>query len=88
MLESRVQGDRVSDEDVRDLLQVRAHVLSLLALSQWNTSRIKCLGMWCCVRCKMARYCSRGCQKTDWTRHKAHCETVAFQHQGAPEGAS
>ncbi|KAI1431668.1 hypothetical protein GGR50DRAFT_689527 [Xylaria sp. CBS 124048] len=27
-----------------------------------------------CGRCKKAKYCSRGCQRADWGKHKAHCE--------------
>jgi hypothetical protein len=26
-----------------------------------------------CENCRIARYCSRQCQKTDWTRHKQDC---------------
>ncbi|KAI1134540.1 hypothetical protein F5Y05DRAFT_208660 [Hypoxylon sp. FL0543] len=27
-----------------------------------------------CNRCKMARYCSKRCQREDWTIHKRVCE--------------
>ena len=27
-----------------------------------------------CGRCKSAYYCSRNCQKLDWSRHKVACE--------------
>ena len=27
-----------------------------------------------CTGCKAIRYCSRGCQKGDWSRHKAACK--------------
>lgn len=26
-----------------------------------------------CAQCKIAKYCSRGCQKSDWTGHKKQC---------------
>lgn len=29
-----------------------------------------------CGNCKMTRYCSRTCQKQDWSRHKAHCKKI------------
>ncbi|KAI0890070.1 uncharacterized protein GGS22DRAFT_183421 [Annulohypoxylon maeteangense] len=28
----------------------------------------------CCLRCKMARYCSKKCQRHDWQVHKRVCE--------------
>lgn len=28
-----------------------------------------------CSRCKIAFYCSRECQKEDWSEHKKHCKT-------------
>jgi len=28
-----------------------------------------------CTVCKMVRYCSRGCQKKDWTIHKTRCKS-------------
>jgi hypothetical protein len=30
-----------------------------------------------CVGCKVARYCSRGCQEQDWRAHKNHCVELA-----------
>ena len=32
-----------------------------------------------CTRCKNVSYCSKGCQKEDWSIHKAHCKTEAKQ---------
>lgn len=26
-----------------------------------------------CSRCKVVRYCSKGCQREDWKRHKKSC---------------
>lgn len=26
-----------------------------------------------CSKCKKARYCSKSCQKEDWTMHKSEC---------------
>jgi len=31
-----------------------------------------------CSRCQLARYCSRGCQKADWLRHKHECRPVGI----------
>jgi len=32
-----------------------------------------------CSRCRIARYCSKKCQKKDWKKHKRSCKT-AFQY--------
>ena len=32
-----------------------------------------------CSRCKMARYCDKNCQKTDWAEnHKIVCRTCEY----------
>lgn len=31
-----------------------------------------------CARCHEARYCSRGCQRTDWKKHKVVCKASAM----------
>ncbi|TGJ79896.1 hypothetical protein E0Z10_g8867 [Xylaria hypoxylon] len=30
--------------------------------------------LFCCMRCKTARYCSKTCQKQDWSDHKIVCD--------------
>lgn len=30
-----------------------------------------------CSRCRSVWYCSRECQRNDWTRHKSHCAAAA-----------
>ena len=35
--------------------------------------RTKCM----CVRCRQAWYCSKACQRADWSGHKAVCTIVA-----------
>ena len=29
-----------------------------------------------CSRCSLAHYCSKKCQKTDWSKHKALCDRI------------
>ena len=29
-----------------------------------------------CARCERVRYCSRACQKADWTVHKLMCKPI------------
>lgn len=35
-----------------------------------------------CLGCKVARYCSRACQKADYREHKLVCAALAEQRQG------
>lgn len=36
----------------------------------------------CCSRCKTVYYCSKSCQRTDWSRHKNNCGRVRFRGLG------
>ncbi|KAG2484339.1 hypothetical protein HYH03_016881 [Edaphochlamys debaryana] len=39
-----------------------------------------------CGRCHQARYCSRDCQRSHWSAHKAQCGQPAAQQAGTAEG--
>ena len=36
----------------------------------------KRVGAWKCMRCKVVRYCSRTCQRTDYSRHRRRCKAT------------
>ena len=40
-----------------------------------------------CSRCKSKHYCSRECQKNDWSNHKSDCKTPAKPPAGAKPDA-
>lgn len=35
-----------------------------------------------CTKCKVGRYCSQECQKSDWKLHRTYCNERAFSHPG------
>ena len=39
-----------------------------------------------CGRCKTVKYCSKNCQKLDWPRHKATCETARKSREVSKAG--
>jgi hypothetical protein len=41
-----------------------------------------------CSRCKVARYCSADCQKTDWKSHKKNCKKPAINGQQGERGST
>ena len=36
-----------------------------------------------CTGCRVARYCSRECQKADWSSHRTMCKTLALKKAGS-----
>ena len=57
------------------MLEEEASV-SILKTALWESRCFRChrqgkLGG--CARCKIVKYCGRGCQKADWADHKHEC---------------
>ena len=53
-------------------------MLSCLVFEHTLVLKVRCgtmaRHMMKCSRCKFARYCSVGCQRADWTRHRLECD--------------
>ncbi|KAI9030220.1 hypothetical protein DFJ74DRAFT_655908 [Hyaloraphidium curvatum] len=45
-------------------------------------------GLMRCSACRMARYCSKECQKRDWPEHKEICRKLAEARKGRPAEAA
>ncbi|KAF7368837.1 MYND-type domain-containing protein [Mycena venus] len=41
-----------------------------------NETEESCQSLQRCSKCRLIRYCSIGCQRKDWTRHKMCCKVV------------
>lgn len=66
---------------VRGEVVLRNHSSSyVLSQEQWGNKCLRCFGtqtdssaLLRCSSCKLATYCSKGCQSKDWRLHKAEC---------------
>ena len=47
-----------------------------------NQHMMKRSSMMCCTGCRHAVYCSRECQKADWTTHKMYCDLICKTPRG------
>ncbi|KAI1333358.1 hypothetical protein F5Y16DRAFT_11487 [Xylariaceae sp. FL0255] len=68
------------------------HSIDQLPTANMQTVSCLCCGetacrLYCCLQCKIARFCSKECQKIEWENHKGLCQLrEKTRHCPIPEG--
>lgn len=70
----------------KEVAMERMEVVDQFEHEKWEQTKRACNNMECstdqpatlkCSGCKLANYCSRACQKADWSKHKQRCKSQA-----------